>query len=56
MQPGYDAILKAPDLKPPKQLTVLNCLEPDVQLGFGIGEIGAVLKGAVIVLSKASDC
>lgn len=30
------AILKAPDLNPPKKLTVLDCLEPDVQLRFGI--------------------
>lgn len=55
LQPRNDAILKALDPQPPKQLTVLDCLERDVQLGFGIGEIATVLKGAVIVLSEALD-
>lgn len=55
LQPRNDAILKAPDLNPPKQLTVLNCLESDVQLRFGIGDIATVLKGAVVVLSEALD-
>lgn len=47
--------MKAPVFNPPKQLTVLDCLESDVELHFGIGEIATVLKGAVVVLSEASD-